>query len=294
LSPAANGRFKTLCGVLDLLAKVREADDDRVWARVTDKLAAALGCEAAAYFAWLPKTQELEARSALGTASGEVATRRAALGEGLVGWTAKYREAAVVDDAYEDRRFSPAWDAATGFKTRNAMTVPLFDDLELSGAIELLNKKAGPFDDDDLALTQAAAYAAAVTLRALRLASAVNKVTAHNASILENLGGGFLAVDAHGRLMLCNPAAKKILELPEILPENAPADEVLAAIPEMSEILMDTLVKKETVKRQDLWWKLRGETRVLGYSTLLIQDPRGQVVGAGMTFQDITQFQKKT
>ena len=54
---------------------------------------------------------------------------------------------------------------------------------------------------------------------------------------------------------------------------------------------MDTLVKKETVKRKDLSWKNKGETRILGYSTLLIQDPRGQVVGAGITFQDITQFQ---
>ena len=62
----------------------------------------------------------------------------------------------------------------------------------------------------------------------------------------------------------------------------------------MSDILMNTLVKKETVKRQDLWWKRDGETRVLGYSTLMIQDPRGQVVGAGITFQDITQFQKKS
>jgi hypothetical protein len=73
-----------------------------------------------------------------------------------------------------------------------------------------------------------------------------------------------------------------------------PVEQSLMIIPEMCEILMDTLVKKETVKRQDLWWKKKGETRVLGYSTLMIQDPRGQVVGAGITFQDITQFQKKS
>jgi len=118
-------------------------------------------------------------------------------------------------------------------------------------------------------------------------------VTAHNASILENLGGGFVAVDIHGRVMLCNPAAKKILGLHADLPMNQPVDATLIMIPEMAEILMDTLVKKETVKRQDLWWKNKGESRVLGYSTLLIQDPHGQVVGAGITFQDITAFQKK-
>ena len=139
----------------------------------------------------------------------------------------------------------------------------------------------------------AAGQAASLTLRALRLESTVDKVTAHNASILENLGGGFVAIDTHGRLMLCNPSAKKLLGLPDDLALGQPIDQSLAALPEMGEILLDTLVKKETVKRQDLWWKLKGESRVLGYSTLLIQDPQGQVVGAGITFQDITQFQKK-
>ena len=166
--------------------------------------------------------------------------------------------------------------------------------MELSGVIELINKRSGPFSEADLAFVQAACSACAIALRAIRLESTVDKVTAHNASILDNLGGGFVAVDVHGRVMLCNPAAKKILGLAPDLPMNQPADATLLMIPELADILMDTLVKKETVKRQDLWWKHKGQTRVLGYSTLLIQDPHGQVVGAGATFQDITAFQKKT
>src|SRR2546430_1401826 len=110
MSPLARGRLEALCDVIAFLATVKDADDDRVWARVTDK-------------------------------------------------------------------------------------------------------RGGRFDEADLALVSAACQAAALSLRALRLESAVDKVTAHNASILENLGGGFVAIDAHGRLMLCNPAAKKLLEL---------------------------------------------------------------------------------
>lgn len=54
--------------------------------------------------------------------------------------------------------------------------------------------------------------------------------------------------------------------------------------------LVDLLQFLSTAKEaeEDKAW-----ARVLGYSTLLIQDPHGQVVGAGMTFQDITAFQKK-
>jgi PAS domain-containing protein len=293
VSPLARGRLEALCDVISFLATIKEAEDDRVWSRVTDKLAAALDCEAATYYVYLPKAEQLVARAAIGASGHRVESRRVGTGQGLCGWVAKFREPLLVDDAYSDKRFLKEFDESTGYKTSHVLVMPLFDRMDLFGVLELINKRGGLFDAADLALVQAACQAAALTLRALRLESTVDKVTAHNASILENLGGGFVAIDVHGRLMLCNPAAKKLLELPDDLPLGQPIDQSLSAVPEMAAILMDTLVKKETVKRQDLWWKRKGEPRVLGYSTLLIQDPRGQVVGAGITFQDITQFQKK-
>lgn len=292
ITPGA-GALPALVDILHFLSTAKEAEEDQVWARVLDKLSAALDCEAATYFVFLPKPQQLIARAALGAAGHRVESRRVESGKGLCGWVAKYREPVLTVDAYSDPRFLKALDAETGFKTSHVLAVPLLDRMELIGVFEMINKRGGPFTEADLAFVQAATSACAIALRAIRLESTVDKVTAHNASILENLGGGFVAVDIHGRVMLCNPAAKKILGLPEDLPMNQPVDATLIMIPEMAEILMDTLVKKETVKRQDLWWKLKGESRVLGYSTLLIQDPHGQVVGAGVTFQDITSFQKK-
>ena len=288
------GALPALIDLVSFLAAAKETDEDRVWARVLDKTAAALDCEAATYFVYLPKSAHLIARAALGTAGSKVVSSRVETGQGLCGWVAKFREPLLVADAYADPRFLKESDAATGFKTKHVLAVPLLDRHELVGVIELINKRGGPFTPDDLAFVSAACQCAALALRGLRLESTVDKVTAHNASILENLGGGFLAVDLHGRVMLCNPAAKKILGLAEDMPMNQPADQTLMIIPAMADILMDTLVKKETVKRKDLSWKHNGESHVLGYSTLLIQDPRGQVVGAGITFQDITSFQKKT
>lgn len=292
ITPGA-GALPALVDILHFLSTAKEAEEDQVWARVLDKLSAALDCEAATYFVFLPKPQQLIARAALGAAGHRVESRRVESGKGLCGWVAKYREPVLTVDAYSDPRFMKQLDQDTGFKTSHVLAVPLLDRMELIGVFEMINKRGGPFTEADLSLVQAATSACAIALRAIRLESTVDKVTAHNASILENLGGGFVAVDIHGRVMLCNPAAKKILGLPEDLPMNQPVDATLIMIPEMAEILMDTLVKKETVKRQDLWWKLKGESRVLGYSTLLIQDPHGQVVGAGVTFQDITSFQKK-
>ncbi len=292
ITPGA-GAQPALVDLLQFLSSVTESEEDQVWARVLDKLAAALGCEAATYFVFLPKPQQLIARATLGSAGHRFESRAIESGKGLCGWVAKYREPVLTSDAYDDPRFLKQFDEETGYKTSNVLAVPLLERGELGGVLELINKRGGAFTEADLAFVQAACSACATALRALRLESTVDKVTAHNASILENLGGGFVAVDIHGRVMLCNPAAKKILGLHADLPLNQPVDATLIMIPDMAEILMDTLVKKETVKRRDLNWKHKGQSRVLGYSTLLIQDPHGQVVGAGITFQDITAFQKK-
>jgi adenylate cyclase len=293
VSAPGAGPLPALCGLIEFLHGVKEADDDRVWARVLEKLAAALDCEASTYFVFLPKAGTLLARAALGTATSGLQSRPVEPGQGICGWVAKYREPALIEDAYADQRFLKEVDEASGFKTKAVLAVPLFDRLELVGVLELINKRGGPFTPSDLAFVEAACQAAALALRSIKLESTVDRVTAHNASILDNLGGGFVAVDVHGRMMLCNPAARRILEIPPESPLNVPVDQALFTNPEMADILMDTLVKKVTVKRQDLWWKRKNETRVLGYSTLLIQDTGGRVVGAGITFQDITSFQKK-
>jgi PAS domain S-box-containing protein len=285
-------RLQALCGIVEFLASLKETDDDRAWSRILDKLAAALDCEAGTYFVYLAKPNQIVSRHVLGEAGAATQTRRVESGQGLCGWVAKYREPLVVENAEADHRYLKSVDTGGATPTRRALVMPVYDRMELTGVLELVNKRAGAFDGGDLAFVEAACRAASLALRGLKLESTVDKVTAHNASILDNLGGGFVAIDAHGRLMLCNPAARKLLGLAEDLELGRPVDQSLSMIPEMGELLMDTLVKKETVKRQDLWWKRDGQTRVLGYSTLLIQDPRGQVVGAGITFQDITQFQK--
>jgi PAS domain-containing protein len=172
------------------------------------------------------------------------------------------------------------------------MAVPLFDRLDLTGVIELMNKRAGLFTREDLRFVEAVCAATAVALRALKLESTVDKVTARNANILENLGGGFMAIDAHGKVMLCNPAAKRILALPADLPNNIPVEQVLGHIPELADVLLEALSTKKVVKRQELTWSLKGESKIVGYSTLMLQDTQGVVTGAGITFQDITHVKR--
>ena len=145
-----SGALSALLDLLQFLSSAKEDEEDKVWARVLDKLAAALDCEAATYFVFLPKPQQLIARAALGSAGHRVESRRVESGKGLCGWVAKYREPVLTVDAYSDPRFLKQLDEETGFKTSHVLAVPLLDRMELIGVIELINKRGGPFAEADL------------------------------------------------------------------------------------------------------------------------------------------------
>jgi len=292
-TPLESGSVSALHDIIQFLTTLKEGDEERVWGRMVEKLSAATGAEAGTYYVYLPQKRQLMPRYSLGKAAADIEATAVDARTGLCGWVATHCEPLLVEDAYQDARFLREVDQLTGFRTRTVLALPLMNRLELTGVLQLINKASGPFTVEDLKLAQSAVAVASQTLRVFTLEGMVDKVTSHNASILENLGGGFIAVDLHGRMILCNPSAKRILGLNPGMPMNLPIDQSLSACPELASVLMDTLATRKTAKRQDLWWKQGNDTRVLGYSTLLIQDPQGRLAGAGVTFQDITHVSNK-
>ena len=85
--------------------------------------------------------------------------------------------------------------------------------------------------------------------------------------------------------------AKRILELHDE-PVNLPVEVALKHLPELSTVLLKTLRTRTVIKRQDLRWSYKDQPRLLGYSTLLIQDTQGNFTGVGLTFQDLTSVKR--
>jgi GAF domain-containing protein len=75
----------------------------------------------------------------------------------------------LVPDVDQDPRHFDQVDAASGFKTRSVLCVPLVAKGGVIGAIEVLNKIGEPFDADDLRLTEALALSAATAIEKARL-----------------------------------------------------------------------------------------------------------------------------
>ena len=95
---------------------------------------------------------------------------RFSIDKGIAGATAGSMQVINVPDAYADERFNPEIDKQTGFRTRNILSCPLIGyDHELTGVLQLLNKKDGPFSPYDQQLAEALGSQAGVALQRARL-----------------------------------------------------------------------------------------------------------------------------
>lgn len=107
--------------------------------------------------------------AASGEGSEAVIGLHMALGQGLAGWVAEKGEPVIVPDVYADERFFPDMDKSSGFTTQSILCVPLQTKGHTIGAIEVMNKKSGPFDKEDLTLLQALAAPAAAAIENAQL-----------------------------------------------------------------------------------------------------------------------------
>jgi len=94
---------------------------------------------------------------------------RLAAGQGIVGWVIQHGEPTLVRDVSQDPRFFGDIDQETGFTTRSVICVPLQTEKRTTGAIEVMNKKSGPFTQEDLRLLNWLATPATIAIENARL-----------------------------------------------------------------------------------------------------------------------------
>ena len=90
-------------------------------------------------------------------------------GEGIAGYVVQKGEPLLVLDAQNDPRFCPRIDEAIGFVTRSILCVPLKVKDRVIGAIEVINRLDGQFDENDLWLLNYMAGSVAIALENARL-----------------------------------------------------------------------------------------------------------------------------
>lgn len=113
--------------------------------------------------------QDVWFAAASGKGADSVIGVRMARGRGVAGWVTEHGQPVIVPDVYTDQRFFPGIDEHSGFTTRSILCVPLQTKGHTIGAIEVMNKGDGTFNQDDQELLQALAAPAATAIENAQL-----------------------------------------------------------------------------------------------------------------------------
>ena len=129
-------------------------------------------------------TEELFFEVALGERGEELKEVRLKKGEGIVGWVTETGKPLIIHDVQSDHRFSKSVDEKSTFITRNMVCVPLKTKDKIIGALQVLNKRQGFFDEDDKEALIALANQVAIAIENANLYQELKKAFYYTAMAL--------------------------------------------------------------------------------------------------------------
>lgn len=127
---------------------------------------------------------------ALGEGAGKLQTLSVPLGQGISGRVAQTGRAIRIEDAQNDPRWQGRrYDDESGFTTRSILCVPIETRGSIIGVIQVLNRRGGPFTDDDQRLLEALAGMGGVAIENARLYENLEeRVSQRTAELTRTLG----------------------------------------------------------------------------------------------------------
>lgn len=142
-------------------------DFDHLLVLIMDKVTSLMDAERSTLFVTDREHGEIWSKVLQGSEIKEI---RLPLGKGIAGWVAQNGETVNIRDAYRDDRFDQHIDRATGYQTRTLLCMPIRDkEQQISGVIQVLNRRGGPFEKADEELLGALASQASLALEYSRL-----------------------------------------------------------------------------------------------------------------------------
>jgi signal transduction histidine kinase len=95
--------------------------------------------------------------------------KRLEMGQGIAGWVAQHGEQALVPDVSQDSRWFSGFDEESSFISHSVLCVPLQSKGRIIGALEAINKRGEPFNEEDVRLLSALAAPAATAIENAQL-----------------------------------------------------------------------------------------------------------------------------
>ncbi|MBI2355387.1 MAG: GAF domain-containing protein [Deltaproteobacteria bacterium] len=119
-----------------------------------------------------------------------------------------------IPHAYADLRFNPAFDKKTGYFTRSILCTPVVNKQgKTIGVTQVLNRRGGPFSDEDESRLKAFTAQVSIALENAKLFNDVENMKNYNESMLQSMSNGVVTLDEDGRIVTCNAAGQRIMKV---------------------------------------------------------------------------------
>jgi len=188
-----------------------EIDLGALLQKVMSEATRMLNAERATLFLNDEKTNELFSKIGLGLAATEI---RLPNHLGIAGAVFTSRKTVNIPYAYADLRFNPAFDKKTGFFTRSILCVPVINKVgKIIGVTQVLNKQSGPFTAEDESRLKAFTAQVSISLENAKLFDDVQNMKNYSESMLESMSNGVITLNEDQRIVTCNAAGLRILQL---------------------------------------------------------------------------------
>ncbi|MEC7927013.1 MAG: GAF domain-containing protein [Candidatus Neomarinimicrobiota bacterium] len=133
---------------------------------------------------------------------------------GIAGTVFTSGQALNIPHAYADLRFNPGVDRSTGYFTRSMLCTPVINkEGRRIGVCQVLNKRDGPFTDEDQKRLAAFTSQISMAIENAKLFNDVQNEKNYSQGMLSSMSNGVITVDENGKIITCNPAGLNILKI---------------------------------------------------------------------------------
>ena len=133
---------------------------------------------------------------------------------GIAGAVFTSRKTINIPYAYADLRFNPAFDKKSGYFTRSILCVPVVNKTgKVIGVTQVLNKRGGPFSDEDESRLKAFTGQVSIALQNAKLFDDVQNMKNYNEGMLESMSNAVITTNEDGLIVTCNNAGYRIMKV---------------------------------------------------------------------------------
>ena len=192
--------------------------------------------------------------------------------------------------AYADLRFNPAFDKKTGYFTRSILCVPIVNQRgRIIGVTQVLNKRGGPFTNEDESRLKAFTAQISIALENAKLFADVQNMKNYNESMLESMSSGVLTLDETEKIVTCNAAGLRILQVAAGDVINKPAPEFFGGA---NAWILDKLKRVAETHQLDLTMDaemdLGGDRRSVNVTVMPLVSVEQKRLGSMIMLEDIS------